>query len=458
MKQEISAEQALIDAILSKNFKMVKRILHPKKMLLWQDTTKKININILNEWGVSPLQAAIHINSFDLVQYLIKQGANIEQASQNNKGYVKPLHLAVLYDNEKIIRFLIKQDANINSQTEDGDTPLILAAEKGLIDTSQILLEAGANINATNKYKQTALHASVFHAHNQNTRLLIEAGADVNIQDINGETPVFNETNEDLVTLFLNHHADITIKNKAGVTLLHKSVLYNMEKTTKLLIENNLDVNATDNNGQTPLHLAAKLKNKNIAQILIENGANIDTKDKNGDTPLIIAALAEEADTFVYLAKQGTDLTIPRKNGETIVELAVKSKNPKMIQYLVKQNLGNDILKAAAKRQNLKLIKELLKQGEAKNKRNVQLAQIKKEITPIIQSLSFDKLLNLPQTAPTLLRKIAITNELSTVLKPYNYEQLIQIYKSTHKILPHKSRQTFEQMIRFFRTRKENQK
>jgi ankyrin repeat protein len=68
------------------------------------------------------------------------------------------LHNAVYGGDTAKVQQLLQQGANIEAKDDKyGDTPLIDAAEKGLVDVVKLLLDKGANIEAKNNDGDTAL-------------------------------------------------------------------------------------------------------------------------------------------------------------------------------------------------------------------------------------------------------------------------------------------------------------
>ena len=50
--------------------------------------------------------------------------------------------------------------------------------------------------------------------------VLLRRGADVNDRNLNGETPIFTTMNIKSIPLFLQHGADLTIRNNQGDTVM----------------------------------------------------------------------------------------------------------------------------------------------------------------------------------------------------------------------------------------------
>jgi ankyrin repeat protein len=104
-----------------------------------------------------------------------------------------------------IILTLLAAGANPNLATDDGTTPLMVAAglgrptfQPGLRrggrsiggeEAVKILVEAGANVNAVNEADFTALHGASFRGLDEIIKYLVEHGADINARDFRGRTP-----------------------------------------------------------------------------------------------------------------------------------------------------------------------------------------------------------------------------------------------------------------------------
>lgn len=78
-------------------------------------------------------------------------------------------------------------------------------------------------------------------------------------------------------------------KNPSKVNALHSAVAKENIELVELLLENGANVNATQMQNVTALHSAAHRGNLQLVQLLVENGANIGAKMDNGDTSLDIA-------------------------------------------------------------------------------------------------------------------------------------------------------------------------
>jgi len=110
------------------------------------------------------------------------------------------LNTAINYQQEVIAKILIDARADIehisrHDHYHGHHTPLIHAANLGLISTVKVLLEAKANVNGVNEDGNTALHRVFSEGSNQSTNgqvvaILLDAKANPNFLNTHGESPL----------------------------------------------------------------------------------------------------------------------------------------------------------------------------------------------------------------------------------------------------------------------------
>ena len=110
-------------------------------------------INRLSVEGRSPLHIAASQNSSDMVQALIKKGADIDL---RNASRQTPLHFAAWSNQVKVAKALVDEGADIDAKDSSGNTPLMFAAARGSKEMISFLIREGANKKLRNNAGKTA--------------------------------------------------------------------------------------------------------------------------------------------------------------------------------------------------------------------------------------------------------------------------------------------------------------
>lgn len=122
----------------------------PKSALILA-TRPDTKIEFANKLGETPLMLAAINNQLELAKVLIERGADI-----NRKGWT-PLHYAATRGHRDMMRLLIEHDAYIDSESDNGTTPLMMAAYSAPPLAVKLLLEAGADPTLVNHGNASAL-------------------------------------------------------------------------------------------------------------------------------------------------------------------------------------------------------------------------------------------------------------------------------------------------------------
>ena len=96
------------------------------------------------------------------------------------------LHSA--YSGETRLQQLLADGTPIDSTDKDGETALMVAAEKGQTDAVRLLLQHGAQIDLADKEGKTALMYAAEEGRTEVTKTLLDAGADPHAKDEDGHT------------------------------------------------------------------------------------------------------------------------------------------------------------------------------------------------------------------------------------------------------------------------------
>jgi ankyrin repeat protein len=87
-----------------------------------------LNAESKNALKNQPLNAATTSNKMDIVQLLLKKGADVHFAQH---GGITPLHAAAHNGNVEMVRTLLAHGANPNAKNDKGETPMDMATQQG---------------------------------------------------------------------------------------------------------------------------------------------------------------------------------------------------------------------------------------------------------------------------------------------------------------------------------------
>ncbi len=156
----------LIQAIRDRNHPMIDYLL----------TLPNINVNSVDnkKYGFPPLSHAVQMHEFRIMKTLIVNGANVNEPSTNEKNpFNTPLMIAAWGGRLESVQILFENGACVNQQDKgNGFTPLIKAVFKGNTDIVKYLLEHGADKGVFSFEKKTALDYAYEKNHQELIRLL----------------------------------------------------------------------------------------------------------------------------------------------------------------------------------------------------------------------------------------------------------------------------------------------
>ncbi|XP_037102463.1 putative palmitoyltransferase ZDHHC13 [Syngnathus acus] len=137
----------------------------------------------------TPLQWAIRQGHLPMVIQLIRYGADPSIA--DGEGY-RALHLAILFQHMAIAAYLMAKGQEVDSPDCNGQTPLMLAAQKIIgPEPTNFLIKNNASVSAVDKVnRNTPLHCAVLAGNVDAACMLLEAGASLDLENINGHTPL----------------------------------------------------------------------------------------------------------------------------------------------------------------------------------------------------------------------------------------------------------------------------
>jgi uncharacterized protein len=162
--------------------------------------------------GESAILTAVYHQQKEIANLLVARGAPLTIFEACAAGEL-----------ERVERLLDEDGLAIAAYSDDGWTPLHLAAFFGHAKIAEVLLARGADARARshNPTGNTPLHAALAGNHKMVAGLLLGAGGDVNATDVGGWRPLHlaaANSNLELMKLLIAQGADVSAPNCEGLT------------------------------------------------------------------------------------------------------------------------------------------------------------------------------------------------------------------------------------------------
>ncbi|KAK6354169.1 hypothetical protein TWF730_008582 [Orbilia blumenaviensis] len=315
---------------------VVTRLLKGCQLSWWgfQIPVGKVEVDSKASPKYTPLWYAVSKgNHASIVKTLLENGACANNNGDENQD--TPLHQAVSQDNLEVVQLLLKHGADIEAGGVS-KTPLCDAAARNKISIMKVLLKAGARFNIT--ITNLDSHSSLYD--------FLLAGArpgPVEPRILVYSPPLFSAVKMgklEAAQLLLNNGAVTKPVYRGFNTYLHEAVSLGDEKMVRLLLENGAEIDATGKEGRTSLHLASSLGNLELVQLLLEKGAKFDVTDENNCTLLHLAATSSNVELVRLLLKNGAKVDAKDKGGRTPLHMSTSSAG--VVQLLLESGVDID--------------------------------------------------------------------------------------------------------------------
>ncbi|CAH1785968.1 unnamed protein product [Owenia fusiformis] len=186
------------------------------------------------EYGMSALHLASKAGHLDTIQYLLSTG-KIDVNIMDDGGW-SPIIWATEHKHEKVVKYLVKQGANPNLRDHEENTGLHWAAYSGCVANMELFLDCGCSPEAVNEHGDRPLHIASRQDHYEAVALLLIRGADSQARNNENELPInccLDSTSKVYLALEVNKHLKDLATNKLHkpTRLLHRDVSCGKEAT-----------------------------------------------------------------------------------------------------------------------------------------------------------------------------------------------------------------------------------
>ncbi len=361
------------------------------------------NWNIYDENKMTPLMYASYYNRSDIINFLLKNGANpclkngrgldsllisleskrdnaseilINKCSKKNSLW---LYYAIIYENyaiaeklidsgtllnwkingvdilsiaimkgkKNIVQKLLIKGFNLKKIPKNGKNPLSIALQNGDVDFIKFLLESGADPNIKDSNGETTLnHSAVFKGDLEIIELLLKFGANPLEKGFNGDLPILKATQQgklDIVKLLLKYGGE-EINNSANMNALYYSV-FNKEIFNYFVEQLGDKILEKGSNKHEPFqfHIARYLSFENLEK-LPKNWFKISDKgllNENYLTVTISSGVLEKVEYFYNLFPELINLS--DFSGRSPLIHAVNINNQHILRYLLENGAKDNI-------------------------------------------------------------------------------------------------------------------
>lgn len=221
----------------------------------------------------------------------------------------------------------------------DEGRPLHMAAMRGHVCLTQVLVQRGAKLDMKNTRGKTSLHAACEANNAMVVYELLASGADADQKDTLGDTPMHKAAycgSVDALVALLDYGADARCRDQGGLVAVHKAASMGRANALEILLQRMpYTVNAEANCGWTPLHLAAFGGFQQALQVLLHFGANVAATDTEGATPLHKAAFIGCEACCQALVRVGADVRATDTSKVTSLHVACEEGCTNVVRFLL---------------------------------------------------------------------------------------------------------------------------
>jgi ankyrin repeat protein len=337
---------------------------------------------------------------------------------------------AILKNDLEKIKSLVARGHEINQRSDEGWTPLMVAAATGRTEIIEYLIDQGSDVNLTAAGDWDAFAIATFRENAEVLPPLLQAKANPNhfvlvpfkfileflpnrsrsimeslISEYEQNSGVRHKgtfelsplmlavlrRNTDIATLLMQSGAQPNLTNSFGISPLFGAVIGNDRQMARTLCDHGADINQKTQLGKTPLIFTAGFGFSALTQTLIEKGADIDAADSLGNTAVTYSVSLNRDTVLKILIDRGANLNSRDSRGGTPLLIAVERNLEDIVQILLRSGADPNLhaqdgwspLHEAAAQDNIKVAQLLLQYDARINDRDGLL-----QMTPLMWASS----------------------------------------------------------------------
>ncbi|OWR50221.1 serine/threonine-protein phosphatase 6 regulatory ankyrin repeat subunit C [Danaus plexippus plexippus] len=324
------------------------------------------SVDVTTNDNYTALHIAVESCKPAVVETLLGYGADVH--IRGGKQRETPLHIAArIPDGDKCALMLLKSGAGPNKATEDGMTPVHVAAKYGNLATLILLLEDGGDPLRKTKSGETPLHMACRSCKPDVVRHLLEfvkshkgekvSSTYIDAVDEDGasalhfagqitkEEVIKPSADKEVVKCLMEYGADVSLHTRQNhETAFHFcAIAGNNDVLTEMIT----DMSATDVSralnkqnsiGWTPLLIACHRGHMELVNTLLSNHARVDVFDVEGRSALHLAAERGFLQVCDALLTNKAFINSKARNGRTALHLAAMNGYAHLVKFLIRDH------------------------------------------------------------------------------------------------------------------------
>ncbi|XP_067660925.1 ankyrin repeat domain-containing protein 50-like [Haliotis asinina] len=256
----------------------------------------------------------------------------------------------------------------------------MLAAGGGHREVVKLLVSKGANIKLVDRFGINILHSACLGGDVEVVKYVLSQNMlDINSRVKCGRTAVMlaaGNGNKDLVQLFVDKGADVSLLDKTGDNILHCACRGGGAEVLKYILSKDMvDINSLGHRKRTPVIVAAERGHEEVVELLVKHGADLSLSKRSGGnilhhvcqrghyklvkyvlslnmvdinsrwwmkrTPVMVAARYGHKEVVELLVNHGANLLLSDIRGNNILQLACTAGHIDVVKYIISLNSVN---------------------------------------------------------------------------------------------------------------------
>jgi ankyrin repeat protein len=337
---------------------------------------QKADVNAAQPDGATALHWEVHWSNKEMVDALLKAGANPKAASREGST---PLWLASVNGDAGIVEALLKAGADPNEKLPLGRTPLMEASRTGKVEAMKALIDHGADVNAKESLRgTTALMWAADEGHAAAIELLIQHGAEIAARSDpaeRGRGPALGKSNDPRravaaqgAALAAGNALDLSQLSSLrgdpngiggagrggrggqgaatptapggrgrGGQAAGRGQAADQDDAFVAAFGRRGQQAVKDGGGLTPLVYATLSNDLDSVKALLAAGADVNQTTGYGWSPLLVATQNRYYKLGAYLLEHGANVNLSNKGGWTPLYLATDNRNIESGDYPVRK-------------------------------------------------------------------------------------------------------------------------